>query len=394
LPKYLNEDSGYPFFFAAESWSFLMRKPTGHTTLKLLDGTLQHPGEPRQGDNRLEMLKQALDCLPIQTGITIIELQGRIVYLNSVQAELPEDGRDVETLQRSADTAMYHAKGLGRCNYQFFSREMNSGVMRRVALESSIRQGIARGEFSLHYQPQWDLKNDALTGVEALLRWNSAEFGPVAPGEFIPVAEMSGLILELGEMVLTMACQQVGQWRDTHGELKVAVNISGRQFSHPDFLDTVARIVRESGIDPSSLELEFTESVIMEKADRNVKSLQALKEMGVHLSIDDFGTGYSSLSYLKHFPIDAIKIDRSFIAEVASSSDDAAIAEAIISMAHTLKLQVVAEGVETEAQLQFLRERGCDGAQGFFFAAPMPPAELSKFISGRRAGIPSGPQGR
>ncbi|HBA89357.1 MAG TPA: hypothetical protein DCZ75_15630 [Geobacter sp.] len=294
----------------------------------------------------------------------------------------PGDGCDVETLFRCADAAMYQAKSHGKGGYQFFSREMNQSNMRRVALENGMRQGLARGEFFLHYQPQWELENSTTTGAEALLRWESAEFGTVCPDEFIPIAESSGFIFELGEMVLREACLMAAGWGEACRDLKVAVNISGRQFRQPDFLQTVARIVAETGVRPSSLELEFTESVIMERADNNIDSLQALKRMGVRLSIDDFGTGYSSLNYLKHFPIDAIKIDRSFIAEV-TNGDDAAIADAIISMAHSLKLRVVAEGVENAAQLDFLSERRCDEAQGYYFARPMPAPDFKAFLRER-----------
>lgn len=292
----------------------------------------------------------------------------------------PEDGTDVECLLKCADAAMYHAKHEGKSNYQFFSQEMNSRIMRRVALENSMRQGLTRGEFTLHYQPQWDLKSGSLTGVEALLRWNSAEFGNVGPDEFIPIAESSGLIFELGEMALQAACLQARSWAERYGELKVAVNISGRQMRQPDFLQTVERIICETGVAPCSLELEFTEGVIMEKAEKNIDTLLALKKIGLRLSIDDFGTGYSSLNYLKHFPIDAIKIDRSFIADVESDSDDAAITEAIICMGHSLKLKVIAEGVENNAQLQFLKDRRCDEAQGFFLALPMSAHELTRFL--------------
>jgi diguanylate cyclase (GGDEF)-like protein len=289
----------------------------------------------------------------------------------------PNDGGDVESLLKCADAAMYHAKSEGKANYQFFSSEMNEKIMRRVALENSMRQGIARGEFFLHYQPQWDLKTARMKGVEALVRWDSPEFGRVPPSEFIPLAETSGIIFELGELVLRTAFRQAKAWATQgHSDLKVAVNISGKQFSQPDFLQTVRSIIKETGVEPGTLELEFTESVIMEKADKNIGTLRALKEMGVQLSIDDFGTGYSSLNYLKHFPIDTIKIDRSFIAEVSSSNDDAAITEAIIYMAHSLNLNVIAEGVENGAQLDFLGRRNCDEVQGFYLALPMPADDL------------------
>jgi len=293
----------------------------------------------------------------------------------------PGDGVDAESLLKCADAAMYHAKDEGKSNYQFFSSEINNRIMRRVSLVNSMRQGISRQEFSLHYQPKWDLKTGCLTGMEALLRWKSADFGSVAPDEFIPIAETSGLIFELGEMVLRTACFQARVWASAgHEDLKVAVNISGRQFRQPKFLETVARIICETGVAPGLLELEFTESVIMEKADKNIDALRTLKGMGVCLSIDDFGTGYSSLNYLKHFPIDAIKIDRSFIADVDCNSDDAAITEAIISMAHSLKLRVIAEGVENGRQLQFLRERNCDEVQGYYLALPMPAHEITGFL--------------
>ncbi|MCM0083872.1 EAL domain-containing protein [Geomonas sp. Red32] len=292
----------------------------------------------------------------------------------------PDDGLLVDDMLRCSDSAMSHAKQEGKGNCQFYSHEINSRRMRRVALENGIRQGLSLGEFSLHYQPQWDLKSGRLVGVEALLRWESAQFGTVTPDEFIPIAEMSGLIMDLGEMVLTAACLQAKEWAESLGGLKVAVNISGRQFGHPDFLSSVARIVEKTGVRPSCLELEFTESVIMAKASRNIESLRALKEMGMQLAIDDFGTGYSSLSYLKHFPIDVIKIDRSFIGESLADGDDAAIVEAIISMGHSMKLKVVAEGVESPEQLQFLKELGCDGAQGFFLAPPMTSGELRKRV--------------
>ena len=295
----------------------------------------------------------------------------------------PEDGGDVETLFRCADAALYQAKSEGKGGYHFFSQEMNARNMRRVALENGMRQGVARGEFYLHYQPQWDLKTSRLTGAEALLRWQSAEFGLVGPDEFVPIAEASGFIFELGEMVLREACLQTAKWAGIWPELKVAVNISGWQFRQQDFLQTVARIIDETGVRPCSLELEFTESVIMERAEKNIDALQALKKMGIRLSIDDFGTGYSSLNYLKHFPIDAIKIDRSFIAELISNTDDAAIADAIISMAHSLNLKVIAEGVENAAQVQFLIDSGCDEAQGFYFATPMPGPEFAGYLKQR-----------
>ena len=319
---------------------------------------------------------QSLFCAPF-----IIEGQQFYSSASIGIALYPEDGADAESLLKCADAAMYHAKSEGKANYQFYSSEMNEKIMRRVALENNMRRGIEQGEFFVHYQPQWDLKTGRMTGAEALLRWNNAEFGAVAPGEFIPAAEKSGLIFELGEMAMRTAFLQAKSWASQgFRDLKVAVNISGRQFSQPDFLHTVGRITGETGAQPGSLELEFTESVIMEKADKNISTLRALKKMGFQLSIDDFGTGYSSLNYLKHFPIDTIKIDRSFIADVNFNSDDAAITEAIISMAHSLNLNVIAEGVENREQLRFLGQRNCDEVQGFYLASPMSAHDLKAYL--------------
>jgi diguanylate cyclase (GGDEF)-like protein/PAS domain S-box-containing protein len=289
----------------------------------------------------------------------------------------PDDGLDADTLFKCADTAMYHAKTEGKANYRFFSPEMNRRVMRRVALESSLRQGMEKREFFLHYQPQWDLKESRILGVEALLRWQSPELGSLMPSEFIPFAEGSGQIIPLGEWAMRAACIQAREWAVAGlGELKMAVNISGLQFRQPGFMDMVGKIIRETGIEPEALELEFTESVVMEHADKTIDTLRGLKKMGLRLSIDDFGTGYSSLSYLKHFPIDRIKIDRSFVADLDHSRDAAAIVEAIIFLAHSLNLKVVAEGVETSAQLHFLKTRNCDEVQGFHLAMPMSAEDI------------------
>jgi diguanylate cyclase (GGDEF)-like protein/PAS domain S-box-containing protein len=299
----------------------------------------------------------------------------------------PDDGRDADTLFRSADTAMYHAKAEGRSNFRFFSAEMNEKITRRVALESSLRHGMEQEEFFLHYQPQWDLNLSRMLGVEALLRWESKEMGFLLPAEFIPLAENSGQIIPLGEWALRAACIQAKEWAETGlSGMKMAVNISGIQLKQPDFLEMIRRVVEETGINPESLELEFTESVIMEKADRTIDTLWSLKHMGLGLSIDDFGTGYSSLSYLKHFPIDRIKIDRSFVADVNCNSDDAAIVEAIISMAHSLNLKVIAEGVETSDQLNFLKARNCDEVQGYHLAVPMPATDLVSRMASRGSG--------
>jgi EAL domain-containing protein (putative c-di-GMP-specific phosphodiesterase class I) len=285
---------------------------------------------------------------------------------------------DTESLLKCADTAMYHAKEEGKSQYRFFSSEMNQKIMRRVLLENSLRQGLDREEFFVKYQPQWDLKTSRMIGVEVLLRWQSLDFGLLPPSEFIALTENSGLIFELGQWVLRTACLQSKQWEMAgYHDFKVAVNISGKQLRQPDFLEMISSVVKETGVTPRCLELEFTESVIMEDAEKTIDTLRLLKKLGVQLSIDNFGTGYSSLNYLKHFPIDRIKIDRSFIADLDSGKSDAALVEAIISMGHSLHRKVLAEGVEHESQLEYLTELGCDEVQGFYLALPMNAEELT-----------------
>ena len=323
---------------------------------------------------------------------TPFQIEGRGVH-SSVSigiALFPDDCHDASSLFRSADTAMYHAKNEGRGQLRLFSQEMKQTIMRRVALENSLRRGLEKNEFFLHYQPQWDLKSNRMVGVEVLLRWRSEEFGLMPPSEFISLLEDCDLIFSIGEWMLKSACQQARRWADQgHPELKVAVNISGKQFRQAEFVALLTGIIRETGVNPESLELEFTESVIMENADKTREKLAALKLMGVQLSIDDFGTGYSSLNYLKHFPVDRIKIDRSFVADVSSSTEDATIVEAIITMAQSLSLKVLAEGVENSDQLHFLTALGCDEVQGFYLARPMAADALAGSLGevhGRKLG--------
>lgn len=239
------------------------------------------------------------------------------------------------------------------------------------------------------YHPQWNLGTGVITGMEALLRWNRPGFGQLMPSTFVPVAEKSGLIIPLGEWAMRLSFTQARAWRHRVGKgFRVAINISGRQLHQPDFLTVVKRLLEETGADPSMVEFEFTESVIMEKAVTTIDILKELKGMGITLSVDDFGTGYSSLSYLKHFPIDRIKIDQSFVAELARDRDDAAIVEAVVSLAHILNLRVLAEGVETEEQVRFLENLGCDEAQGYYMAQPLKAADAACFLEpGYRAGI-------
>lgn len=311
------------------------------------------------------------------------ELEGREIYSGASIgiAIYPEDGKDVAGLLQSADVAMYHAKGLGRQTYHFFSREMNQNIRRKVALEHGLRRALERQEFHLVFQPQWDLCSGRLIGLEALIRWDSEEFGSIPPVRFIPLAESSGLIFAIGEWVLRRACAQVNRWlAEGYDVPRVSVNISGQQIKRPDFLAMVDGVLAETELPARHLELEFTESVLMEDAGRTIALLQELKSRGIHLSIDDFGTGYSSLSYLRHFPIDRIKIDRAFIADLSGSLEEGALVEAIIAMGRSLKLKVMAEGVESCAQLEFLTRRGCHEAQGFLLARPLPVAELTALL--------------
>jgi diguanylate cyclase (GGDEF)-like protein/PAS domain S-box-containing protein len=296
----------------------------------------------------------------------------------------PDDGADATTLLRNADIAMYRAKDQGRNMFQFFSHETTATSLQRLRLENSLRRAVERGEFLLHYQPIVDLATGRMTGMESLVRWNHPELGTVPPATFIPVAEESGLIVPIGDWVLQAACRYARSLHELgHDSLRVAVNLSAKQFRRSDLARTVAEILEASRVDASLLELEVTESSVMENPEVAVRTLHALKEMGVHLSIDDFGTGYSSLSQLKRLPIDALKVDQSFVRDIPGDEDDAAIASAIIAMGHRMQLVLIAEGVETAEQLAFLRERGCQRVQGFLFSRPVPEAEFAPLL-GRR----------
>lgn len=298
----------------------------------------------------------------------------------------PQDGTDAETLQKNAETAMYDAKRSGKNCFRFYAREMNAQAAEMLRLDNSMPQGLANGDFYLHYQPQLDLKDDTVIAVEALLRWRHPELGMIPPDRFIPLAEDSGFIIKLGEWVLRTACFQCAAWQqDGPSPLRIAVNVSGRQFSEPDFVDMVSAALSDSGLTPELLELEMTESLLISNEQQALQKLQLLKNMGVYLAIDDFGTGYSSLAYLKHFPLDRLKIDKSFINDILTDPDDAAITEAIIAMGHSLKLKVIAEGVETREQLIFLEDRGCDEMQGYYLSKPLSEHDLNVFITARLA---------
>ena len=293
----------------------------------------------------------------------------------------PHDGETVEALMRNADAAMYHAKAQGRNNYQFFKKEMNAKARERLLLENDLRLAVEREEFVVHYQPQIDLAAGRVIGVEALVRWQHPTRGLLSPDDFIAVAEDTGLILSLGGMVLTIACRQLAVWLAKGvPSVRMAVNLSARQFQQVDLPQMVARILQETGIPPGLLELEITESVAMHRPEDTIQHLLKFKAMGVTLAIDDFGTGYSSLSYLKLFPVDRLKIDKSFVNNIQTHANDAAIAAATIALAHTLGMEVIAEGVETGAQLDFLKYQHCEVVQGFFYSRPLPAREATSFL--------------
>jgi len=298
----------------------------------------------------------------------------------------PYDGNDADTLLKNADTAMYHAKGAGRNGYQYFVESMNAAASRRLTLESQLRKALERGEMYLHFQPQADLTHGPIVGVEALLRWNNKELGSVTPTEFIPVAESTGLILPIGEWVLRQACIQARSWQDEgFPKMRMAVNLSARQLIQPGFPDLVRTVLEETNLEANCLELEVTESFLMDDVEGSISSLNSLKEIGVHLAIDDFGTGYSSLTHLKRFPIDRVKIDRSFVSNITSDPRDAALAMAVVAMAHSLKLRVTAEGVESAEQEEFLRDRRCHEAQGFHISRPLDPDKIGDLMRAAEA---------
>jgi diguanylate cyclase (GGDEF)-like protein/PAS domain S-box-containing protein len=293
----------------------------------------------------------------------------------------PKDGKDVECLLRNADTAMYKAKEEGKNCCSQFTAEMNDRIYRRVEIGNCLRHALKSSELSLHYQPRVSLAEGEIVGMEALLRWQSAELGPVSPGEFIPIAEGSGLIVPIGEWVLRKACMQARQWqRQTGKQVNVAVNLSARQFRDVDVVRTIDAALAQSGLSPGLLEIELTESMLMHDVKRVAHTLAALKEVGIRIAVDDFGTGYSSLNYLKTFPLDFLKIDRSFINDITHDVNDEAIVRAMIAMSHSLGIKVIAEGVETREQLAFLLDQGCDEIQGYYFSKPLPENEAMASI--------------
>ncbi len=323
----------------------------------------------------IDMLKEPFVCegheLHITTSI------GISIY--------PDDGTDSGTLMKQADISMYRAKERGRNNYLYYTADMDAQSHHRLIMENNLRRALGRNELQVFFQPRIHTQSGELLGTEALLRWHHPEMGMVPPAQFIPLAEETGLIVPIGEWLLRAACAQTRAWQQAgHSDLRIAVNISARQLGKRYLLDIIKRVLAETRMAADTLELEITESVVMQNARSTITTLKELKQMGIRLSIDDFGTGYSSLSYLRRFPIDTIKIDSSFVHEIPHNAEDVSIARAIIAMAHSLKLSVVAEGVENDLQLQFFREHACDEVQGYLLGAPVPADEIS-----RRLQIPS-----
>lgn len=297
----------------------------------------------------------------------------------------PLDGGDSESLIKNADTAMYRAKEHGRNHYRFYTADMNKLAVERFALEGGLRRALERREFVLYYQPQVDIKSGQMVGVEALLRWNHPERGLVPPNEFIPLLEENHLIISVGEWVLRTACAQSRAWQDAGlSPLRMGVNLSPRQFRQENLVELVDGILRDTGISPNLLELELTEGMLMESTKATSATLEKLKSKGVMVAIDDFGTGYSSLSYLKRFPIDRLKIDRSFVRDVITDANDAAIVVAIISLGRSLGLSVIAEGVEAKDQLEFLGVQKCDEYQGYHFSRPLPAEDIARLLESPR----------
>ncbi|WP_303722197.1 bifunctional diguanylate cyclase/phosphodiesterase [Malonomonas rubra] len=318
-------------------------------------------------------------CKILESMTPPVVLENKEVYTTTSVgiAIFPEDGDDPDTLLKNADTAMYQAKEKGRNTYRFYSSEMNAQGLEKLLLANDLRKALAQNEFRLVYQPQIKLSNGHMTGFEALLRWQHPDLGDIPPDQFIPLAEETGQILSIGRWVLETACQKARAIHDKCGlPLRIAVNLSAKQFQDPDLVAIIRNSLKKSNLSPEFLELEITESILMENFESAQNTLLELKEMGLNLAIDDFGTGYSSLSYLRNFPIDRLKVDKSFIQKMAAHPDDAAITEAIIVMAHILGIRVVAEGVEKKTELEFLREKECDEVQGYYFSKPLTREQL------------------
>jgi predicted signal transduction protein with EAL and GGDEF domain len=326
--------------------------------------------------------RKVLDALA-----TPFHIEGQEVFVSaSLGVSLyPHDANNLDDLLRNADVAMYHAKEQGRNSFKFYAARLNAGASERLALETSLRRAVERGELELHFQAQVDLRSEAVTGAEALLRWHHPERGMITPGSFVPIAEASGLIVPIGEWVLQEACRCAKAWHVAGmGPLCVAVNVSARQLQDPRLPTMVRTALDRARLAPQFLELEITESLLMHNIEEATRALRHLRALGVAISIDDFGTGHSSLNYLKRFPVQKLKIDQSFVRGLHEEMEDAAIARAIISLGHGLNLSVTAEGVETAQQLARVKEEGCDEVQGFFICRPMGAADFDRFLAAHR----------
>lgn len=337
----------------------------------LIKDTLQPQDAEKVAQQIIHLLSQpfAIDGHELRVGCSI----GIAMY--------PQDGEDPITLMKNADTAMYRAKELGKNGYQFYKAEMNDTVIQKLVMEEWLNKALEQEEFVLYYQPQVDIFTTRMNGMEALIRWNHPRLGFISPGEFIPLAEETGLIIPIGRWVLRTACKQNKAWQLAgFPPLKMAVNISPIQFHQHDFVQVVLDALQESGLEPRYLELEITEGIAMYHVDQVIQKLQTLRELGVHISMDDFGTGYSSLNYLKKFPIDKLKIAQQFVRDITVDPDDAAIVQAIMAMALSLKLNVIAEGVETEEQLSFLLDIKCREIQGYIYSKPVPAHEFTDLM--------------
>ncbi len=351
---------------------------------------LSHLQESEDAAKVIQKIQNSVNH-PVEQGLRVSEIScyiGISVY--------PKDGREVRTLLKNAEVAMFRAKERGSSCFQYFTDELNDRIEIRMTMERCLRQAVENKEMSVHYQPQMDLRTGRMIGCEALLRWQNPDLGAVSPGIFIPMAERTGLIIPIGEWVLEKACMDNKRWQTAgHPPMAVAVNLSPRQFWDPGLVKTITRVLHDSGLESCYLELEITESMVMRDMENALAMLRELKELGVQLSIDDFGTGYSNLSHLKSFPFDKLKMDISFVRDVTHDPGCAAIAKSIIAMAHNLNLRVIAEGIETEGQLSYLRLRGCDEMQGFYFSKPLPIQDFERLLAeGRCLEFPKESEGR
>jgi diguanylate cyclase (GGDEF)-like protein len=395
--KRVNETLGYP------AGDFLLRSVADRfmTSLRKTDSVTRFITEDTEslmarigGDEFTILLTEitkvqdaALVCNRIISLLSepfIIEREEVFITASIGISVYPSDSDDMTSLIKHADIAMNQAKKQGKNTFQYYSESMNTSTLERFSIENKLRKALERNEFMLFYQPQIDISTGRVIGVEALIRWLQPDLVLVKPGQFIPVTEETGLIVPIGEWVLRNACAQNKTWQSEGIEpFNMTVNISGIQFQQDTFIEMVAQSLYDSGLDPSYLKLELTESSLMKHSENSLKKMNLLKGMGIQISIDDFGTGYSSLNYLKRFPVEILKIDRSFIRDIGTNPDDQAIVRAIIALAHNLNIKVIAEGVETKKQLGLLRGYGCDGAQGYLICPPINPVSLSQFIKER-----------